>query len=109
MAYKHLMDNKPDTMAAVRAANPTVAEVKAKGIADAFKFVKHQLFLAGLKDGICDKVLEAAKDSFIESGKAAHNLETILNDYKRLNRITTIKAELQSEEAREIIWDNLTD
>jgi hypothetical protein len=56
MAYKHLSDNKPATMATVRAANCAVAEAKAEGIADTFKFVKHQLFLAGLKDGIRDKV-----------------------------------------------------
>ena len=57
MAYKHLTDNKPATMAAVRAVTSTVEEAKAKGISDAFKFVKHHLLLAGLKDGIRDKVL----------------------------------------------------
>jgi hypothetical protein len=56
MAYKCLTDNKLATMAAVRAAAPTVQEAKAEGIADAFKFVKHQLFLAGLKEGIHNKV-----------------------------------------------------
>jgi hypothetical protein len=64
-------------MAAVRATAPTVAEAKAKGISDAFKFVKHQLFLAGLKDGLRDKVLQAEKDTFNESVKVARNLETI--------------------------------
>ncbi len=64
MAYKYLTENKPATMAAVRAADPTVQEAKAEGITDTFKFVKHQLFLVGLKDGICDKVLEAQKDTF---------------------------------------------
>jgi hypothetical protein len=109
IAHKRLTDNKPATMAAVRAAAPTVQEAKAEGIADAFKFVKHQLFLAGLKDGIHDKVLEAAKDSFTESVKVARNLETIQNDHKRLNCIATIKAKLQDEKAKEIIWDSLTD
>jgi hypothetical protein len=55
MAYKHLTDTKPGTMGTVRgtiAAGATEAEVKAEGINDAFKFIKHQLFLAGLKDGI---------------------------------------------------------
>jgi hypothetical protein len=42
-------------MAEVRAVAPTIAEAKAEGISDAFKFAKHQLFLAGLKDGLCDK------------------------------------------------------
>jgi hypothetical protein len=61
MAYKCLTDKKPAAMAAVRvniAAGATEAEIKAEGVTDAFKFIKHQLFLAGLKDGICDKVLE---------------------------------------------------
>jgi hypothetical protein len=97
-------------MAAIRAAaGAQPADIKAEGVNDAFKFIKHQLFLAGLKDGICDKVLEAAKASFNESVKAASNLETVQNYHKRLNRIAAIKAELQSEEAREIIWDDLTD
>ncbi len=56
-AHKRLTDNKPATMAAVRAVAPTIAEAKAEGILDALKFVKHQLFLAGLKDGLRDKVL----------------------------------------------------
>jgi Retrotransposon gag protein len=109
MAYKRFTDNKPTTMATIRAAAPTIQEAKAEGISDAFKFVKHQLFLAGLKDGICDKVLEAAKETFTKSIKVAHNLETIQNDHKRLNHIAAIKAKLQDEKAREIIWDSLTD
>jgi hypothetical protein len=112
MAYKRLMDKKPATMAAVRgtiAAGATKAEVKAEGISDAFKFIKHQLFLAGLKDGIRDKVLEAAKDTFTESVKVACNLETIQNDHKRLNRINAIKNDMEEEKAKEIVWDNLSD
>jgi hypothetical protein len=99
-------------MAAVRvniAAGATKAEIKAEGVSDAFKFIKHQLFLAGLKDGIPDKVLEAAKDTFTESIKVARNLETIQNDHKRLNRINAIKQDLQEERAKEIIWENLSD
>jgi hypothetical protein len=90
-------------------AGMTTADIKAEGITDTFKFIKHQLFLAGLKDGIRDKVLEAAKDTFTESIKFARNLETIQNDHKRLNRIAAIKADLQDKKAKEIIWDNLTD
>ncbi len=103
MAYKHLTDKKPATMAAVRstiAAGATKAEFKAEGISDAFKFIKHQLFLAGLKDGIRDKVLEAAKDTFTESVKVARNLETIQNDHKRLNKINAIKNDMDDEKAK---------
>ncbi len=61
MAYKRLTDKKPAMMAAVKAAaGAAPADIKAEGITDTFKFIKHQLFLAGLKDGICNKVLEAA-------------------------------------------------
>jgi hypothetical protein len=102
MAHKHLTDNKPATMAAVK-------EAKAEGIADTFKFVKHQLFLAGLKDGIRNKVLQAEKATFNESVKVARNLETIQNNHKRLNKITAAKAKLQPEEANDIIWENLTE
>jgi hypothetical protein len=112
MAYKCLTDKKPAVKAAVRntiAAGATEADVKAEGISDAFKFIKHQLFLAGLKDGICDKVLEAAKDTFTESVKVARNLETIQNDHKRLNRINGIKNDMEEEKSKEIVWDNLSD
>ncbi len=90
-AHKLFTDNKPATMAAVGAVAPTVAEAKAKGISDTFKFAKHQLFLAGLKDGLRDKVLQAKKDTFNESVKVARNLETIQNDHKRLNKIAAVK------------------
>ncbi len=112
MAYKRLTDKKPVAMAAVRvniAAGATEAEIKAEGVTDTFKFIKHQLFLAGLKDGIHDKVLEAAKETFTESVKAARNLETIQNDHKRSNRISAIKQELEEEQINQIIWEDLTD
>jgi hypothetical protein len=110
MTYKRLTDKKPAPMAAVRvniAAGATEAEIKAEGVSDAFKFIKHQLFLAGLKDGIHDKVLEAAKETFTESVKVTRNLETIQNDHKRLNRINAIKQELGEDKAKEIIWEDL--
>ncbi len=109
MSYKCLTDNKQATMAAVRAAAPTIQEAIAEGIADTIKFVKHQLFLAGLKDGIRDKVLEVAKATFNKSVKGAHNLETIQNDHKRLHKINAVKAELPPDEAKKIIWENWTE
>jgi hypothetical protein len=112
MAYKRLTDTKPAAMTTVRttiAAGATEAEVKAEGINDALKFIKHQLFLAGLKDGIRDKVLEAAKATFNESVKVARNLETIQNDHKRLNKINAIRNEMEEEKAKEIPWDSLSD
>jgi hypothetical protein len=55
------------------------------------------------------KVLQAEKATFNESVKVARNLETIQNNHKRLNKIAAVKAELQPEEAREIIWEELTE
>ena len=69
-AYKCVTDKKPADMATVRvsiAAGATEAQIKAEGIADAFLFIKHQLFLAGLKDGLRDKVLEMEKPTYTES------------------------------------------
>jgi hypothetical protein len=50
MAYKHLTDNKPATMAAIRLTSATVDQAKAEGIVNMAKFFKHQLFLADIKD-----------------------------------------------------------
>ena len=93
-AYKRVTDKKPADMATVRvsiAAGATEAQIKAEGIADAFLFIKHQLFLAGLRDGLRDKVLEMEKPTYVESVKAARNLETILNDQKRLSNMNLAK------------------
>jgi hypothetical protein len=112
MAYKRLTDKKPATLAAVRVTIPagaTEAEIKAEGVADAFMFIKHQLILAGLRDGLRDKVLKMEKPTFTESVKAARNLETIQNDQKRLNKINAIKQEIGKDKAREIIWEDLPD
>jgi hypothetical protein len=67
VAYDCLIDIKPATMAAVRLASATVNQAKAEGINDMALFFNHQLFLAGIKDPIRDKVLEAGKATFQES------------------------------------------
>ncbi len=82
IAYERLIDNKPANMAAVRLACAMVDQAKAEGINNMAKFFKHQLFLAGIKDPICDKVLEARKDTFKESMKLAREIEAIQNDQK---------------------------
>ena len=42
MAYKRLTDKKRDAMAVVRAAGGAApADIKAEGVSDAFKFIKH--------------------------------------------------------------------
>jgi hypothetical protein len=85
VAYDRLLDNKPDTITTVRntmAAGATEAQVKAEGINDMALFFKHQLFLAGVKDSLRDRVLEAGKADLQESLKFARELEAIQNDRK---------------------------
>jgi hypothetical protein len=109
VAYDRLIDNKPDTMAAVRLAGATVDQAKAEGINDMALFFKHQLFLAGIKDPIRDKVLEAGKATFQESMKLAREIEAIQNDRKRSQKIAAIKSTMQPTEAAAIFWDELAD
>jgi len=110
VAYDRLVDNKPATMATVRntiAAGAAEADVKAEGIKDMALFFKHQLFLAGLKDSVRDKVVEAGKASFQESMKLARELEAIHNDHRRSQRIAAVKASLAPAEAANIPWDDI--
>jgi hypothetical protein len=110
VAYNPLIDNKPDTMPTVRgtiAAGATEAQVKAEGINDMALFFKHQLFLAGIKDSLRDRVLEAGKATFQESLKFARELEAIHNDCKRSHKIAALKASMQPQEAAAIFWNKL--
>jgi hypothetical protein len=110
VAYDRLINNKPNTMAAVRttiAAGATEAQIKAEGINDMALFFKHQLFLAGIKDPIRDKVLEAGKATFQESMKLSREIEAIQNDRKGSQKIAAIKSTMQPSEAAAIFWDEL--
>jgi len=110
VAYDRLIDNKPATMAAVRnnmAGGATEAQVKAEGINDMALFFKHQLFLAGVKDSLRDRILEAGKNSLQESLELARELEAIQNDRKRSQKIAALRATMQPQEAAAIFWDEL--
>jgi len=110
VAYDRLVDNKPATMTTVRgtiAAGATEAQVKAEGIKDMALFFKHQLFLAGIKDSLRDKVVEAGKASFQESMKYARELEAIHIDHRRGQKIAAVKASMPLAEAVNIPWDDL--
>jgi hypothetical protein len=110
VAYDRLVDNKPATMTTVRgtiAAGATEAQVKAEGIKDMALFFKHQLFLAGIKDSLRDKVVEAGKASFQESMKYARELEAIHIDHRRSQKIAAVKASMPLAEAVNIPWDDL--
>jgi hypothetical protein len=108
-AKKRLTDSKPATMAAVRLAGATSDQAKLEGMKDMAKFFKHQLFLAGLSDNLCDKVQKAKKDTFAESLELAREFEAIQLDHRRSQKIAAIKAELQPEEANTIAWGSLTE
>ena len=72
-------------------------------------FFKHQLFLAGIKDPIHEKVLEAGKATFAESMKLSREIEAIQNDRKRSQKIAAVKASMLTREAEAIFWDELAD
>jgi hypothetical protein len=108
VAYDRLIDNRPAAIANVRAAaGAAPADVKKEGINDMALFFKHQLFLAGIKEPIRDRVLAAGKATFQESMKLARELEAIHNDKKRTHKIATIKAAIGPEEATTIFWDEI--
>jgi hypothetical protein len=65
--------------------------------------------LAGIKDPIRDKVLEAGKATFHESMKLSREIEAIQNDRKRSQKIAAVKASMQLHEADVIFWDELAD
>ncbi len=89
------------------AAGATEAQVKAEGINNMALFFKHQLFLAGVKDSLRDRVLEAGKADLQESLKFARELEAIHNDRKCSQKIAALKAVMQPQEAAAIFWDEL--
>ena len=92
-AFARLCDSRPDAMAAVRAQGAVdaagvqqpaaPADVKMEGIKDAERFFKHQLYLAGLRDDIRGKVMEAGKATLQESVTLANELEVIHQDKRR--------------------------
>jgi hypothetical protein len=96
-------------MPALRLAGATIDQAKAEGMADMGKFFKHQLFLAGLSDSVCDKVLEAKKDTLAPSLELARELEAIQLDHRCSLKIAMVKAEIQPEEANTIAWESLTE
>lgn len=88
-SFSKMCEAKPDAIAAVRAAAAAApADVKKEGIRDMEKFFKHQLFIAGLKEDIRAKVMEAGKDTLQESVKLAVELEIIQQD--RRGRVSAV-------------------
>ena len=96
--YKRMCESKPENMATVRlvpanAAAITAAELqkgKEEGIADMEMFLKHQLFLAGLREPMRTELMKAGKATLAEAVDHAVELENI---YKKDNRTISAIAE----------------
>ncbi|MCZ2207965.1 hypothetical protein, partial [Cylindrospermopsis raciborskii] len=81
--YERMCECRPDALNdyegvppnAVAAADARV--IKMQGIRDAERFFKHQLFLAGLKEDLRTRVMEANKATLYESMTFAMELEVI--------------------------------
>ena len=104
--FARMIDAKPATMADVRTAVGAAAaaadrtEIKAEGIKDAEKYFRHQLFLAGLRSELRNRVIEAGKDTLRESVKYAVELEVINRDPRR-NAVSAVDFEAEVNAVRE--------
>lgn len=78
-----------DVPAGVAAADATA--IKKQGLDDDAMYVKHQIFIGGLRDEIRTKVIEANKATLGESVYYAMELETLLNERKAKIGISAIK------------------
>jgi hypothetical protein len=83
-----MCEAKPAAIASVRidqgaAAADQAAAIKLAGVKDSEGFFKHQLFIAGLKEDIHMKIMEAGKPSIQESIAHPHELKVIHEDRKK--------------------------
>lgn len=105
-ALKKMCDAKPDAINTVRTDRgaATAAEataIKREGVRDSERFFMHQLFIAGLKEEIRTKIMEAGKTSIQDSVTLARELEVILNDKKKSGNIANVKTAPEQEEQGE--------
>ena len=97
-AYQRLRETKPDAIDDVRQGigniDPADARnIKKEGIEDMGRFFLHQLFLAGLKEDIRVKTMEAGHDTVQASLNTARETEAILNDKTKKSLLSAISAE----------------
>ena len=102
-AFKKMCEAKPADIVTVRidhgAATAAQAEaVKKEGIVDSERFFKHQLFIAGLKEEIRTKIMEAGKTSIQESVTLARELEVIHEDRKKGHTVGAINGNNDTED-----------
>ena len=105
-AFKKMCEAKPDDINTVRADAGTAtaeqaATVKKEGVIDSERFFKHQLFIAGLKEEIRMKIMEAGKTSIQESVALARELEVIMEDRKKGSAVNSIGNDNDSNEDSE--------
>ena len=96
-AFKKMCDSKPEAINTVRANRgaataETAAGLKKEGVVDIERFFLHQLFIAGLKEEIRTKIMEAGKTSIQESVNLARELEVIQNDKKKTGAVANVIA-----------------
>jgi len=98
-AFKRMSEAQPEAIRTVRADHGAAtaaqaAAVKLEGIKDTERFFKHQLFIAGLREEIRTKIMEAGKANLRESLELARELEVILNDrHKKASGVANIHEE----------------
>ncbi len=90
-----MCEAEPATIATVRIDRGTAtaeqaAAIKLEGVKDSEGFFKHQLFIAGLKEDIRMKIMEAGKPSIQESVAHARELEVIHEDRKKGSTVGNI-------------------
>lgn len=95
-ALKKMCEAKPDAINTVRiaigaAAADVAVQIKREGIKDAERFFMHQLFIAGLKEDIRMKIMEAGKATITESVTLAREIEVIHNDKKKGATIASVE------------------
>ena len=87
--------------AADAAAAATRATCKLEGIEDTSRFFMQQLFVAGLREDIREKVMEQDPDTLQEALKEARAMELIVQDKRKKAQITAVKEDEAEEEQEE--------
>jgi len=109
---KKLFLSRPDALKAVKQALPAgladaaARAIKLEGLEDDEMYIKHQMFIGGLREEYRNKVIEANKATLGESVYFAVDLETVLNEKKARIGVAAISeeaAEFLTEEERNMI------
>lgn len=94
-AHQRIKESMPADIFAVRYAVVPVVQVdlKKEGLDDGARFYLHQLFLAGLKEDIRIKTMEAGHAYVQQSLVTARETESILNDKSKRSLLAAIQQE----------------